>query len=86
MTANVTYQIKCQEPECQDESKDDDGRQIRNLYIGQSGRSVHARAKEHARGLKKIDPTCSPEQQVLDYQSQIQNKPDRFTMKVKKVC
>ena len=42
-----------------------------------------------ARGLKKMDTICPLAKHVLDYHSQegqIQDKPDRFTMKVKKVC
>ena len=78
MDQNTVYQIKCQEPDCLD-SLD-----RRNLYIGQSGRSMHARGKEHARGLLKDDQKCPLTKHKEDFHPDIQNQPKFLMERIRK--
>ena len=79
MRQNIVYQITCQEPDCSD--KDD----RKNLYIGQSGRSSHARAREHHRGLINKDPRCPLTKHSDEYHPLMTDIPS-FIMKTVKGC
>ena len=62
---------------------DGDGEQqqkITTCYIGQSGRSLHARAKEHLDGLKRGDPKCPLFKHVVNSHNSERN-PDLFEIK-----
>ena len=68
--SNAVYKISC--TECQDPTKQPASQfcqaqpspqveiepGVRNLYIGQTGRTLHSRSQEHLRGLKKGDIKC----------------------------
>ena len=69
MTVNIVYQIDCQEQVCQDarDHPEPDAIPRRSSYFGQSGRSMHARAAEHAAGLRNQNPACPLTKHALEY-------------------
>ena len=87
MTANIVYQIDCQEQECQDarDHPDPDASPRRSSYFGQSGRSMHARAAEHAAGLRNQNPACPLTKHALEYHANDPTLP-QHKMKLLKVC
>ena len=64
------------------QQRDGEGEQhrITTCYIGQSGRSLHARAKNHLDGLKRGDPKCPLFKHVVNSQNSGRN-PELFEIK-----
>ena len=80
MTEQVTYTIECSkcanlasqsqlDARSQGDSGEDEnvGDVRRHLYVGQSGRTIHSRMKEHLGGLRRRDKACSIWKHQLDY-------------------
>ena len=70
MSSNAVYKITCQEPSCLDKSN------MKSLYIGQTGRSLHARAKEHASGLTNNDPKCPLTKHANKFHDDMPDRPN----------
>ena len=54
MAEKVTYAIEC--TTCNEVVKDEDG--TPQIYIGQSGRTIHSRMKEHLSGIRRGKLDC----------------------------
>ena len=79
MTQNSVYRITCQEPECLDRTD------RKNIYLGQTGRSLHARALDHRTGLARHDPKCPLTKHSDDYHANSQDMP-QFKMEPVRTC
>ena len=75
MDSNLVYRITCNR--CSFNIKEIRDQQ---QYLGQSGRSMHARQAEHAQGLKNGSTSCPLVRHVMDQHQGDKPSLDTFTM------
>ena len=73
MSTNCVYRITCNL--CPSNNPKDQA-----IYIGQSGRSLHARQAEHQQGITKSATTCPMVRHVSDSHAGLTVTPGSFTM------